>query len=310
MPLFNSFAHTRFGGWVINVGIPRDILLAPIRHTTRSLILLGCATLVMYRRHGLAIMIGRAHQRHRSSASMPLAETLGRGEPVKLRLTGLAEANVVARSLAGASERLRLAAVERQAATEALRESEQAHRALAGDLARAAEERTRLLSRMVVAQEDERKRIARELHDNLAQYLTALRLKLDTLVQPRDTGTPPGKTIEELDALIGELGRVVNRMAFELRPVALDELGLHRAVEHYLEDWAELAHLHVDTEIALGGRTLPPAVETTLFRVLRKEAVTNVLRHADATHVGVILEIRGDSVRLIVEDDGRGFPPR
>jgi len=96
-------------------------------------------------------------------------------------------------------------------------------------------------------------------------------------------------------------------MAWELRPVALDDLGLHTAVDHYLEEWAELSHLQVDVEIDLGGRAVPPAVETTLFRVLQ-EATTNVLRHANATRIGVILEITGDTVRLIVEDNGKGFP--
>jgi signal transduction histidine kinase len=305
VPLFNAFAHTGPDGWVINVGIPRDTLLAPIRQTTWSLILLGCATVAIAA--ALAVMIAR-----RIAAPIvglvPLAQKLGNGEPAESRPTGLAEANVVARSMMEASERLHHAATERHAATEALRQSEQTHRALAVDLARSAEERTALLNRVVVTQEEERKRIARELHDNLAQYLTALRLKLDRLSQGTESGPPPRQTIAELGSLIGELGRVVNRLAFELRPVALDELGLHRAVDHYLEEWAERADLQVDTEIALKGRELPAAVETTLFRVLQ-EAVTNVLRHANATHVGVILEATNDAVRLIVEDDGKGFPP-
>jgi signal transduction histidine kinase len=175
---------------------------------------------------------------------------------------------------------------------------------LAEDLAQVDAERTALVSRVVVAQENERMRIARELHDSLAQYLAALRLKIDTIGQ---SDAPRREVLNELRSLIGELGRAVNRMAWELRPVALEELGLHRAVDNYLEEWAEMAHLRVDLQIDLGGRTLPPAVETTLFRVLQ-EATTNVLRHAEATRVGVILEIRGDLVRLIVEDNGKGFP--
>ncbi len=157
---------------------------------------------------------------------------------------------------------------------------------------------------MVVAQESERQRIARELHDSLAQYLTAIRLKLDTLGR---SGAPMGEVLNELRSMISELGRSVNRMAWELRPVALDELGLHSAVDHYLEEWAEMAHLLVDVQIDLCGRDLPPAVEATLFRILQ-EATTNVLRHADATRVGVILEAKDDGVRLIVEDNGKGFP--
>ncbi len=301
VPLFNAFVHTRLGGWTISVGIPRDILLAPVRHTTWILIALGCATLALA--IGMAVLIER-----RIAGSIiglvPIAEAVGRGEPTFPRLTHLLEANVVALALYDSGERLRQAATEQQVATGKLTQSEQKYRALAEDLAQVDAERTALVSRVVVAQENERMRIARELHDSLAQYLAALRLKIDTIGQ---SDAPRREVLNELRSLIGELGRAVNRMAWELRPVALEELGLHRAVDNYLEEWAEMAHLRVDLQIDLGGRTLPPAVETTLFRVLQ-EATTNVLRHAEATRVGVILEIRGDLVRLIVEDNGKGFP--
>jgi signal transduction histidine kinase len=301
VPVFNSFVHTKIADWVVVVAMPREVLLAPVRHTTRSLLLLGGAmvTLAVI----MAVLIGR-----RIAAPViglvPIAEAVGRGEPVAPGLTRLTEANVVARSLHDAGERLRLAATEREASTTALSQSEQMYRALAEDLARVDEERTALLTRVVVAQEHERQRIARELHDSLAQYLTAIRLKLDTLGR---SGAPMCDVLNELRSMIGELGRSVNRMAWELRPVALDELGLHSAVDHYLEEWAEMAQLQVDVQIDLGGRNLPPAVEATLFRVLQ-EATTNVLRHADATRVGVILEAKGGFVQLIVEDNGKGFP--
>ena len=301
VPLYTAFVHTRVGGWTVNVGIPRDVLLAPVRQTTWTLLLLGGATVALA--VTMAAVIGR-----RITAPVmglvPLAKALGLGELVIPRLTTLREANVVAHALHDAGERLRQAAVEQEAATEALTEREQMYRALAEDLAQVDKERTALLNRVVVAQETERQRIARELHDSLAQYLTALRLKLDTLGH---SGAPAPEVLSELRSMIGELGRAVNRMAWELRPVALDELGLHSAVDHYLEEWADMARLRVDVEIDLGGRTLPPAVETTLFRVLQ-EATTNVLRHANATRVGVILEASDDEARLIVEDNGKGFP--
>jgi signal transduction histidine kinase len=301
VPVFVAFAHTGLGGWTINVGVPQHILLAPVRQSTRTLIWLGGATVALA--IILAVIIGRRIARP-VIGLVPMAEAVGRGEPVTPRSTGLTEANVVARSLFDAGERLRQAATEREAASEVIRQSEQRYRAVAEDLARVDEERNALLTRVVVAQENERKRIARELHDSLAQYLTALRLKLDTV---GEAGAPRRGVLNELRSLIAELGRAVNRMAWELRPVALDELGLHTAVDHYLEEWAEMSHLQVDVEIDLGGRALPPAVEATLFRVLQ-EATTNVLRHADATRVGVILEASGEVVRLIVEDNGKGFP--
>ena len=303
VPLFSAFAHTKLGGWTINVGIPREVLLAPVRQTTGTLIWLGAATLALA--VVLAVLIGR-----RIAAPIiglvPIAEAVGRGERAVLRLTRLTEANVVARSLFNAGERLREAAAEREAVTAALSRSERSYRELAEDLARVDAERTGLLNRVVVAQENERKRIARELHDSLAQYLTALHLKLDTLSQSGASGKKRSEVVSELESLLTELGGAVNRMAWELRPVALDDLGLHSAVDHYLEEWSEMARLPVDVQIDLRGRILPPAVEATLFRVLQ-EATTNVLRHAYAARVGVILEAGDDEVRLIVEDDGRGF---
>jgi signal transduction histidine kinase len=301
IPLFNAFAHTRSGGWAINVGIPRDTLLAPVRQTTWLLILLGAATLSLAIM--LAIAIGRRIARP-IVGLVPIAEAVGRGEITAPGLTGLTEVNIVARALCDAGKQLRLAAGQRETATAALSQSEQMYRALAEDLVRVDEQRNALLNGVVVAQEEERKRIARELHDGLAQYLTALHLKLNTLDQ---TGASRPQVLTELRALIGELDQAVNRMAWELRPVALDELGLRRAVGHYLEEWAEMAQLQVDVEVDLGGRTLPPAIEATLFRVLQ-EATTNVLRHAEASRVGVLLEIKDDAVRLIVEDNGHGFP--
>jgi signal transduction histidine kinase len=301
VPFFNAFAHIDAGGWTINVGIPREILLAPVRQSTWTLLLLGCAILTLA--VSLAFVIGR-----RIAAPVmglvPLAEAVGRGEAANPTPTRLVEANVVARALSDAGEQLRKAATEREAAAAAISQSEQKYRSLAEVLAKVDEERSELLKRVVVAQESERKRVARELHDDLAQYLTALRLKLDTL---GESGAPRQEVLKELRGLIDELGNGVNRMAWELRPVALDELGLQTAVEDYLQEWAVMAHLEADVEVDLGGRTLPPAVETTLFRVLQ-EATTNVLRHADATRVGVILEVSGGAVRLIVEDNGKGFP--
>ena len=96
-------------------------------------------------------------------------------------------------------------------------------------------------------------------------------------------------------------------MAWELRPMALDDLGLRRAVIQYLEEWAERSRLQIDMEIGgLDNRRLPQAVETALFRVLQ-EAVTNVVKHSGASRVSVVLEATHGGVWLTVEDDGRGF---
>ena len=88
--------------------------------------------------------------------------------------------------------------------------------------------------------------------------------------------------------------------------MALDELGLRNAITQYIDEWAELSGLHIDLEITLGDRRLPPDVETALFRVLQ-EAITNVVKHAGADSVGVILESIEGEIRLIIEDNGQGF---
>ena len=300
--LLSAFAHTNGGGWAIVVGIPRDMLFAPVRSTTIDMLILGAATLSAA--ISLAVLIGRRIAKP-VMALVPLSQAVGRGKGVGPFSSSLLEANAVALSLGEADERIRREETERRQITESLRASELEHRAAAEELVRVDAERTELLTRMVAAQEDERKRIARELHDSLAQYLTAMRLTLRPL-QAAAPDDAAARAVGELNALIEELGHAVNRMAWELRLVALDELGFEVAITHYLEEWAERARLHVETVIDLQGRDLPPVVETTLFRVLQ-EAATNVLRHAGATRLSVILEIKDEVVRLIVEDDGNGF---
>ena len=306
VPLYNAFDHIRIGRWAVVIGMPRDILFAPVHQSTGGLILLGSGTLLIA--IALASLIGR-----RIAAPIvrlvPLAEAVGRGEPVTPDPTRLREANAVANSLFGASQRLLQTGHEREAALSALRQSEQQYRGVAEDLVRVNQERTGLLLRTLAAQEDERTRIARELHDGLAQYLTAMRLQIDQLEQTAPFCSYDSPALAGLKDLTGELGRAVNRMAWELRPVPLEELGLPAAVSHYLEEWAERSNVKVDIEIKLGGRILSSEVEATLFRVLQ-EATTNVVRHAAADHVGVILTATADEVHLIVEDNGRGLAKR
>ncbi len=231
---------------------------------------------------------------------------MGRGERLPVHPTGIKETDAVAQSLHLAGEQLHRSGEAREQAAQELRESEQNYRALAEDLAAANEERRELLHRTVLTQEAERKRIARELHDSLGQYLTALRLGFDAIAPICATDETARRRIAELKDLTAELGRDFSRMAWELRPMALDDLGLRNAITQYLEEWAERSGLRIDLEITLGDRRLPAAVETGLFRVLQ-EAITNVIKHAGADQVGVVLEATKTEVRLIVEDNGRGF---
>jgi signal transduction histidine kinase len=105
------------------------------------------------------------------------------------------------------------------------------------------------------------------------------------------------------------MAREAHQLALELRPPALDDLGLHTALVHYIEVWSERARIEVDFHCTgLEAGRLPPLLETAVYRVVQ-EALTNVLRHAQARRVSLILQCCEDRVLLVVEDDGRGFNP-
>ncbi|CAH2603524.1 GAF domain-containing protein [Rhodovastum atsumiense] len=167
-------------------------------------------------------------------------------------------------------------------------------------------ELSQVLRRTVDDQEAERRRIARELHDSLGQTLTLLRLGLEEIGHAAPASGDLQERLAALKDLTTDIGRQANRLAWEIRPTALDDLGLPTAIRHLVETWAERTQLQFDLHLTLEDRRLDPAVETTLYRVLQ-EAITNVARHAAASRVGVILEAKEQEVRMIVEDDGRGF---
>jgi signal transduction histidine kinase len=175
-----------------------------------------------------------------------------------------------------------------------------------GELERKEEMRARLLEQVITAQEDERKRIARELHDETSQALTSVMVGLKVLEQ-RPELVEGRETLADLRALIGKTLDAVHDLAIQLRPSVLDDLGLVPAVDRLIDDFQRTHGIQVafETNIRTGPR-LPPTIETALYRITQ-EALTNVARHAVALSVGLVLEARRGSVTLIVEDDGRGF---
>jgi two-component system sensor histidine kinase DegS len=159
---------------------------------------------------------------------------------------------------------------------------------------------------VTLAQEEERQRIARELHDGLGPDLASLNLRLLTVrrLLERD-GHPAAAEIQELAEQTQASIRDIRRLIQDLRPVALDELGLVPALREHLARCQQEHGLIVEFA-ADGGQRLPASVETALFRIVQ-EAVNNVLRHADAEHVCVTLIRDADQARLCVADDGQGF---
>ncbi len=289
IPQYVAFSHVNPVGWSVIIGIPVAVLFAPVRQSTTILSLAGVTTL------GIALLLATligSRISHPIGSLVKYAQMVGQGDPVALPLTGLRETDAVACSLHRAGESLHRSIAERSQA--------------AADL-RASEERKQLLHDAVLAQEGERKRIARELHDSLGQYPdgAATRPERDrAALRRRCRGD--GRTGETARPLVGSRRRGQSH-GLGAAPHGARRPGTGDGGHPVLEEWGERSRLHFDLQVNLGDRRLPQTVETTVYRALQ-EAVTNVVRHADADRVGVILELTGRQLQLIVEDDGKGFP--
>jgi signal transduction histidine kinase len=199
-----------------------------------------------------------------------------------------------------------------QALAERTAELAQANDALKAEMAQreiAERARAELLGQLVFAQEEERRRIGREMHDRFGEHLTALSLRLVAL---KDRAAQHPDLVEQVEALEGiaaSLDHDVDALVWELRPTALDDLGLLAALSHHVRSWSD--HTGITAQLHTTGLTesrIDSTAETTLYRIAQ-EALTNVARHAQATHVDILLERRADHVSLIVEDNGVGFTP-
>jgi signal transduction histidine kinase len=157
--------------------------------------------------------------------------------------------------------------------------------------------------RVVEAQELERARLARELHDETGQALTSILLGLKPLEQSAEA-----EAVGAVRELVVSTLQNVRRLAVELRPSALDDFGLVPAVERLSETFREQSGLEVDLAAHLGEERLLPEAETTLYRVIQ-EALTNVVKHAGASRVSILLQRKQGAVVAVVEDDGSGFDP-
>ena len=166
--------------------------------------------------------------------------------------------------------------------------------------------RAKLLNQLVRAQEAERRRLARDLHDQLGQQLTALRLKLENLKGEVEKEKLQNE-VENLLAITAQLDSDVDYLAWELRPAALDDLGLSEALRVYVRTWSE--HFHIEAEYHTSGfedQRLASEIENNLYRIAQ-EALNNVAKHAEASRVNVLLDRREPNVVLIIEDIGKGF---
>ena len=161
------------------------------------------------------------------------------------------------------------------------------------------------MRRVVHAQELERARLARELHDETGQALTSILLGLKELEQAVESEEGRERVASLRDLVVSTL-QDVRRLALELRPAALDDYGLEPALRRLIETHRRDGEVKVDLEIRLGEARLPTDVETTMYRIVQ-EALTNIVRHAGASRVSVLLTRKEHAVVVVVEDDGSGF---
>ncbi len=166
-----------------------------------------------------------------------------------------------------------------------------------------------LLGRVISAQEEERRRVAQDLHDDLGQDLAALAVNLEAVRQRLPDASE--EVVEKLAQIRGQVADTTDHayeLILRLRPSALDDLGLVPALRAHAERALAEENIRFDLEADELTERLPPEIETAVFRVLQ-EALTNVIRHARASRVRMVLAVRDGVLEALVEDDGRGFDP-
>jgi len=182
----------------------------------------------------------------------------------------------------------------------------QAFDEMSREISQKEEMRNQLLAQVLRAQEDERKRIARELHDDTSQSLTSLMVELKAAENAR-TVEDIRPRLAELRSLAHQTLDVVHNMAMELRPNALDDLGLVAAMHKYAADFESKNGIRVDLQVSqTARRRFSSDMETAAYRIVQ-EAMSNSVRHARARNVSIVVEFQDDTFSLIVEDDGVGF---
>ncbi len=165
-----------------------------------------------------------------------------------------------------------------------------------------------LSTTLVEAREEERRRIARELHDELGQRLTALKMELSGLAVPSG---PPGtqQRVDSMLTMLDETLASVRRISADLRPLMLDDLGLNAAIEWLARDAARRMGIEITLHLEEHESTVDDRLATAIFRMVQ-EALTNVARHSRATDVQIGLRRSGGELVLVVEDNGVGYPER
>lgn len=275
--VFSSFSRSGVSGWTVAIGIPKESLSGFFWQTlwenvVAAYLLLVVGVLLARR---ISTRIARAIDTLREPAA-----SLGLGEPPVVPPLEIQEAHELGQSLLAAHQ-----LIEQRTS-----------------------ERNTLRRRIMRAQEEERLRLARDLHDQTGQSVSAAIMDLkaiEPLVEEKGRDR-----VRFLRKQMEGLGQMLHRIAWELRPASIDELGLTHALENYIEEWSAKNAITVDfhcSDAKLDGR--PDEIRTTLYRIIQ-EALTNVAKHAQsATRVSVVISTSDETLHLAIEDNGRGFDP-
>ena len=210
-------------------------------------------------------------------------------------------------TLAAANRKLRQEIVRREAVEAALRVSERKHRRLLNQAHRLQEQLRRLSHGILQAQEDERKRISRELHDDITQTLVGINVHLETLARQATVNPALLKArVARTQRVVAKLLNILHQFARELRPTALDDLGLTVTLRSLLKDFMKRTGIRVQFSASADVEQLDNTRLTVLYRVVQS-ALANVAKHAHPSQVKVSIRRREDEVRLEISDNGRSF---
>lgn len=168
-------------------------------------------------------------------------------------------------------------------------------------------ERREMLRRLVNAQEEERQWLAHELHDQLGQLISALRLGLAGLSALEYPAQQLQPEIIRLQTIAAQLDTETDRIVFTLQPTRLDDLGLHSAIQQQIDQCAALSGMTIEFQsTGEQAQSLPAEVELAVYRIIQ-EALNNSIKHAQASYVSVLIHQQADHIQAIVEDNGVGF---
>jgi signal transduction histidine kinase len=250
-----------------------------------------------------ALMLGSVRQHELTEA----AENLNARLQAEIDERKRAEAKRRMDVLSASNRKMKQEIVRRQVVEKSLRKSER-HQIRLLEQSRHIQEQLRNLSHQVLqAQEEERKRVSRELHDVIAQTLTGINVRLATLKKEAALNTKGlDRNIAQTQELIEHSVDIIHQFARELRPAVLDDLGLIPALHAFMQQFTERTGVHTRLTAFAGVEKMDLDTRTVLFRVAQ-EALTNVARHAEASRVKVCIQKTDDGVCMEIEDDGKSF---